>query len=135
MGWHLDYGGFPSLDMDHAIFNKEPPTANLKDGQQAMSVTHFQKGAEPYLGYKNSYGVIFPIAPPSTFWKYFQKSTRNGELCGECSDGQKCTPSGRAPLGDMTWEEFQGKKNAIVALTGTPSCRPQPARWAYNEFD
>merc|ERR1719401_3298794 len=100
-----------------------------------MSVTHFQKGAEPYMGYLNSYGIVFPIAPPSTFWKYFQKRSTTGDLCGLCCDGQTCDPSRRAPLGDMTWDTFQEQKNAVVAKTGTASCTPAPASWQYNEFD
>jgi len=134
--WHLNHGGFPGLDMDNAVFTQEPPAQFVKDAQQAMSLTHYQKGAEPYMGYGNNYGVAFPMGQPSSFWKYFQRSTTSGKLCGQCTDSQAdCAPTQRRPIGDMSFEDFQQAKNAIISKTGTPACDPHLAKWQYNEFD
>merc|ERR1712187_398679 len=122
-------------DMDHAVFNQNPPTTYVAGAQQAMSLTHYQKGMEPYLGYGTSYGVAFPMGQSSNFWRFFQRASEKGKLCGQCSDGAKCDPSRREPLGDMSWEEFRQEKNAILDATATATCNPNFWKWQYNEFD
>jgi hypothetical protein len=131
--WEGKGGG--AHGMDNGVFNKEPATKRLDDAQQAMSLTHHEKSASPYPGYRNSYGIAFPMGPPSTFWKYFQQLTPgDGKLCALCTDGQNCCPACRRPLGSMSYDEFQRQKNAVMAATGTSQCSNH-LRTQYNEFD
>merc|ERR1712100_368661 len=74
------------------------------------------------------------MSPGTPLWKFFTKKPSTGALCAQCTDGFACTPTFRAFVGDMSWEDFVRAKNEIVAQTATPACRHYN-RHSYNEFD
>lgn len=134
-------GGQGIAGMDRAEFNSDPPQTLLKDGQQAMSLGHYQKEAWPYGGAASPYGLLLGIGPNSKFWKFFGTckwgSPESPALCAQCEDGFKCAFVDRRVMAnetDMTYAQFQTAKNAVVQQTGSPQCQLSNPR-AYNEFD
>jgi len=115
--------------MDCAVFYELPPNYVTKD-QEAVSVSHFQKGAAPYGGYGNSFGLALRIGESSNFWKYFEQCP-DGGLAAQCHDGFKC---GDRRVATQDYAAFKRRKNEIVAQTGTGDCW-LPHVNSYNEFD
>jgi len=131
--WSVDCD--QSVEHDCAVFHDTPPT-QIVEGRQAISVSHYQKGASPYAGYGLAYGLAFKIGQTSEFWEYLQAcQQKNGSVLinAQCSDGLRCPPDVTTviPGSNYTYDDFLREKNEIVAITATKDC---PGSDPANDF-
>jgi hypothetical protein len=143
--WQRDQKG----SMDDAHFFADPPLDTFTQYvEQAMSITHYQKGSYGYTSSSSELGIAMSIGTTSNYWRFFWAcaSPEGPVLAADCKDRSLgpfpgsshikiCTPPYMTMAQEnFTYEMFQEQKNNIVRLTGESDCSTRGS-WTYNEFD